>query len=250
MTLSETIYIYKTIHATILKQVEICYTNETKRELERSSAMAKPMREDEMRLINLSQKGDVNAFNQLVLKYQQTTYNVVLRMLGDRDTAADVTQDTFIAAFRAIQSFRGGPSFRAWLLRIASNQAYDYWRRTNRHPQESLDTIMNEDEPHEAGLLNALITTEQAANPEEFLLNHELQELLQKGIQELPLEQRVAVILCDVQGLTYEEIATSTQTSLGTVRSRIARGRKRLRDYLYKHRELLPGNYRLLSDRE
>ena len=150
-------------------------------------------------------------------------------MLGDRDAAADVTQDTFIAAFRAIQSFRGGSSFRAWLLRIASNQACDYWRRTNRHPQDSLDTIMDEDEPHDAGLLNALVATEQAANPEEFLLNQELQEFLQKGIQELPLDQRVAVILCDVQGLSYEEIATSTQTSLGTVRSRIARGRKRLR---------------------
>ena len=212
--------------------------------------MAEPMREDETLLINLSQKGDANAFNQLVLKYQQTTYNVVLRMLGDRETAADVTQDTFIAAFRAIQSFRGGSSFRAWLLRIASNQSYDYWRRVNRHPQDSLDTLMDEDEPHEAGVLNALIATEHAANPEEYLLNQELQELLQKGIQELPFDQRVAIILCDIQGLSYDEIAASTQTSLGTVRSRIARGRQRLRDYLYEHRELLPGNYRLLSDRE
>jgi len=212
--------------------------------------MAEPMREDETLLINLSQKGDANAFNQLVLKYQQTTYNVVLRMLGDRETAADVTQDTFIAAFRAIQSFRGGSSFRAWLLRIASNQAYDYWRRVNRRPQDSLDTLMDEDEPHEAGVLNALIATEHAANPEEYLLNQELQELLQKGIQELPFDQRVAIILCDIQGLSYDEIAASTQTSLGTVRSRIARGRQRLRDYLYEHRELLPGNYRLLSDRE
>src|SRR5438876_8238490 len=176
--------------------------------------MAEPMREDESLLINLSQKGDVNAFNQLVLKYQQTTYNVVLRMLGDRDAAADVTQDTFIAAFRAIQSFRGGSSFRAWLLRIASNQACDYWRRTNRHPQDSLDTITDEDEPHDAGLLSSLVAPEQAANPEELLLNQELQELLQTGIQQLTLDQRVAVILSDVQGLSYEEIATSTQTSL------------------------------------
>ena len=212
--------------------------------------MAEPMREDETLLINLSQKGDVNAFNQLVLKYQQTTYNVVLRMLGDRDTAADVTQDTFIAAFRAIQSFRGSSSFRAWLLRIASNQACDYWRRANRHPQDSLDTILDKDEPHDTGSLNALIATEQAVNPEEFLLNHELQALLQQGLQELPLEQRVAVILCDVQGLSYEEIAASTQTSIGTVRSRIARGRKRLRDYLYERKELLPRSYRLLTDRE
>src|SRR5438876_12164180 len=123
--------------------------------------MAEPMRENESLLINLSQKGDVNAFNQLVLKYQQTTYNVVLRMLRDRDADADVTQDTFVAAFRAIQSFRGGPSFRAWLLRIASNQACDYWRRATRHPSDSLDTIMDEDEPRDAGLLNALVATEQ-----------------------------------------------------------------------------------------
>ncbi len=212
--------------------------------------MTEPVREDEALLITRSQKGDVNAFNQLVLYYQQTTYNVVLRMLGDRDAAADVTQETFIAAFRAIQSFRGGSSFRAWLLRIASNQACDYWRRTNRHPQDSLDSMMDEDEPHDSSMLNALVVTEQAANPEEFLLNQELQELIQKGLQELPLDQRIAVILCDVQGLSYEEIAASTQTSLGTVRSRIARGRARLRGYLYNHRELLPRSYRLLTDRE
>ena len=212
--------------------------------------MTEPVREDEALLITRSQKGDVNAFNQLVLYYQQTAYNVVLRMLGDSDAAADVTQDTFIAAFRAIQSFRGGSSFRAWLLRIASNQACDYWRRTNRHPQDSLDSVMDEDEPHDSSMLNALIETEQAANPEEFLLNQELQELIQKGLQELPLDQRIAVILCDVQGLSYDEIAASTQTSLGTVRSRIARGRARLRGYLYNHRELLPRSYRLLTDRE
>jgi RNA polymerase sigma-70 factor (ECF subfamily) len=212
--------------------------------------MAELVREDEALLIARSQSGDVNAFNQLVLHYQQTVYNVILRMLGDRDTAADVAQETFIAAYRAIQSFRGGSSFRAWLLRIATNQACDHWRRTNRHPVDSLDSIMDEGELHGIGLPGTLVTTEQAANPEEFLLNQELQVLIQKGLQELPLDQRVAVVLCDVQGLSYEEIAASTQTSLGTVRSRIARGRARLRNYLYKHRELLPRNYHLLTDKE
>jgi RNA polymerase sigma-70 factor (ECF subfamily) len=171
-------------------------------------------------------------------------------MLGDRETAADVTQDTFIAAFRAIQSFRGGSSFRAWLLRIASNQACDYWRRTNRHPIDSLDSVADEDERYGTSILNSLVATEQAVNPEDFLLNQELQGLIQRGLQELPLDQRVAVILCDVQGLSYEEIDATTQTTLGTVRSRIARGRARLRNYLYKHRELLPRSYRLLTDRE
>jgi len=207
--------------------------------------MSKLMRDDEDQLIARSQRGDVDAFNQLILHYQQTTYGVVLRMLGDADVAADVTQDAFIAAFRGISSFRGGSSFRAWLLRIASNIACDHWRRTQRHPAESLEALADEDEPHSASDLGALVETEQDKNPEEYLLSQELQELIQRGLQELPLEQRVAVILCDIQGLSYEEIAASTQTTLGTVRSRIARGRARLRNYLYQHRELLPRNYRL-----
>ena len=212
--------------------------------------MTESAREDEPQLIIRSQNGDVNAFNSLVLRYQQAVYNVNLRMLGDRDTAADVTQETFIAAFRAIQSFRGGSSFRAWLLRIASNLSCDYWRRANRHPADSLESLTDEDEPYSASAMSSLVETDREVNPEEALLNQELQEVIQRGLEELPLDQRVAVILCDMQGLSYEEIATSTQTTLGTVRSRIARGRARLRNYLQKHKELLPGNYRLLSDRE
>src|SRR5579863_7944407 len=212
--------------------------------------MAETAREDEQLLIARSQRGDVGAFNQLVLRYQQTAFTVILRMLGDRDIAADVTQETFLAAFRAMPSFRGGSSFRAWLLRIATNQACDHWRRAHRHPVDSLDSLTDEDEPYSASTMSSLIETGQDVNPEEALLTQELQQVIQRGLEELPLDQRVAVILCDVQGLSYEEIAVATQTTLGTVRSRIARGRVRLRRYLLKHRELLPGNYRLLSDRE
>jgi RNA polymerase sigma-70 factor (ECF subfamily) len=210
--------------------------------------MAELVREDEGELIARSQLGDVSAFNQLVLNYQQSTYGVVFRMLGDRDIAADVTQDVFIAAFRGIQSFRGGSSFRAWLMRIASNAACDYWRRTQRHPTESLDIDADDDDAHAASILNSAVAMGQEANPEEYLLKRELQELIQRGLQELPLDQRVAVVLCDVQGLSYEEIAATTQATLGTVRSRIARGRARLRSYLYKHRELLPRDYRLSTE--
>jgi RNA polymerase sigma-70 factor (ECF subfamily) len=212
--------------------------------------MAEILREDEAQLILRSQQGDVSAFNQLVLRYQQTVYNVILRMLGDRDAAADVAQDTFIAALRGISSFRPGSSFRAWLLRIASNQACDHWRRTHRHIQESLDSLTDEDEPHATGVFSTLIATGDEVNPEESLLTHELQEVIARGLQMLPLEQRVAVILCDLQGLSYEEIAIATHATLGTVRSRIARGRMRLRDYLYQNRELLPRSYRLMTDRD
>ncbi len=210
--------------------------------------MSKPARDDEEQLIIRSQRGDGNAFNQLVLHYQQTLYSVVLRMLGNPDSAADVTQDAFLAAYRGIQSYRGGSSFRAWLLRIGSNAACDYWRRTQRHPAESLEALTEEEEPRAPELLSALADTALSGNPEERLLTLELQQLIQQGLQQLPLEQRVAVVLCDIQGLSYEEVAETTQTSLGTVRSRIARGRMRLRNYLYRYKELLPRNYRLSKE--
>lgn len=208
------------------------------------------VRDDEEQLIARSQRGDVDAFNQLVLRYQQTLYGVILRMLGDPDIAADVTQDAFIAAFRGIRTYRGGSSFRAWLLRIGSNMAHDHWRRTQRRPSESLDSLTEEDEPHSASLLQILAAQGPESNPEERLLTQELQEVIERGLQALPLDQRIAIVLCDIEGLSYEEIAAATQTSLGTVRSRISRGRGRLRNYLYQHRELLPRHYRLSNNEE
>ncbi|MDQ2902396.1 MAG: sigma-70 family RNA polymerase sigma factor [Chloroflexota bacterium] len=211
--------------------------------------MSRLLRDDETRLISRSQGGDVQAFNELVLQYQQHVYNLVFRMLGDRDMAADITQDAFIAAFRNIQSFRGGSSFRAWLLRIASNLVCDHWRRVQRHPTESLDGFTDEDEPHTSSVLSSLAAPGLDNNPEEHLLNQEVQGLIQQALEQLPLDQRLAVVLCDVQGLSYEEVATATQSTLGTVRSRISRGRARLRTYLQRHEELLPRSFRLYTDR-
>ncbi len=201
--------------------------------------------DDEAQLIARSQGGDVPAFNQLIARYQQSVYRTVYRIVGNPDVAADVTQDAFVAAFRNIRTYRGGASLRAWLLRIGSNMACDYWRRTQRRPVESLDSLVDEDEARSPGFLSTLAVSDTASNPEAYSLTKELQELLQNGIQQLPLDQRTAVILCDIEGLSYEEIAAATQTSLGTIRSRISRGRARLRAYLYRNRELLPRNYRL-----
>ncbi len=209
--------------------------------------MNKPARDDEEQLIARSQHGEVNAFNQLVLHYQQTLYNTVFRLLGDSDTAADVTQDAFIAAYRAIQSYRGGSSFRAWLLRIGTNLACDHWRRVRRQRSESLESLTEEEEPHAIHLLGALTAGEVEGNPEAYVLTRELQELIQQGLQLLTLDQRTALILCDIEGLSYEEVAQATQTTMGTVRSRISRARGRLRTYLYEHKELLPRDYRLTN---
>lgn len=209
--------------------------------------MSKHTPDDEEWLIARSKRGDIEAFNRLVERYQQLMYASVLRVLGNTDAAADVTQDAFLSAFRHIQSFKGGSSFRAWLLRIGSNLACDYWRYKQRHPATSLDAMTAEEEPHAQETLNSLVTNAISDNPEEQLLTLELQNIIQHGLQELPLEQRVAVVLCDIEGFSYEEVATATQTSLGTVRSRISRGRGRLRQYLAQHRELLPRDYRLTN---
>jgi RNA polymerase sigma-70 factor, ECF subfamily len=207
--------------------------------------MDKLARDKEEQLITLSQQGNVDAFNQLVLRYQQFVYNTIFRLLGDYDTASDITQDTFIVAFRAIRTYRGGSSFRAWLLRIGTNLAHDHWRRLQRRPTASLDEIVENEHLHTIKRLQSLASAELSENPEEYMLTQELLELLQQGLATLSLEQRTALILCDIQGLAYEEVAQVTQTTLGTVRSRISRGRSRLRDYLQAHKELLPRDYRL-----
>jgi RNA polymerase sigma-70 factor (ECF subfamily) len=202
---------------------------------------------DEQLLVARSQRGDVPAFNQLVERYQDSAYGLALRMLGDPELAADVTQDAFMSAFRAVERFRGG-SFRAWLLRIVSNACYDQWRAARRHPTTSLELVAGDDhgeaahpEPHDSFI-------DDRWNPEAAALRGELIELIARALLQLPPEQRLAVVLSDVQGLAYDEIAEVMQTSLGTVKSRIARGRSHLRDLLRTHPELLPSTYRRASE--
>lgn len=195
---------------------------------------------DELALIASAQKGDTRAFNQLVLLYQSMAYNIAYRILSDPDAAADATQDAFLSAFKAMGKFRGG-SFKAWLLRIVTNACYDQLRVKQRRPSTSLDDL-----PVETDHTSYL--RDPAEQPDEFVERQELNQMIQQGISTLPVEQRVIVVLSDVQGLSYQEIAEVTGTSLGTVKSRLSRGRSRLRDYLVAQRELLPARYRLRDD--
>src|SRR5215469_10874987 len=126
--------------------------------------MDKLAQDKEEQLITRSQQGDVDAFNQLVSFYQQLVYNTIFRLLGDYDTASDITQDTFIAAFKSIRTYRGGTSFRAWLLRIATNLTYDHWRRLQRRPTSSLDEIEEEEHPHTINRLPSLTAPESSEN--------------------------------------------------------------------------------------
>ena len=194
----------------------------------------------ERTVIVRSQRGDRGAFNTLVIRYQSAAYGLALRMLGDADAAADVTQDAFFAAFRNIGSFRG-TSFRAWLLRIVSNGCYDYWRAQGRRPTESLDALLTEgDDAPATSAPPPLSLSDEAWNPEGAALRAEMIAAIEAAVLRLAPDQRLVIILSDIQGLSYEEIARVAEIPLGTVKSRIARARARLREMLLGQPELFP----------
>jgi len=196
---------------------------------------------DEKALIDAARRGDVGSFNRLVLNYQSMAYNLAYRILGNRDAAADATQDAFLSVFKAIGKFRGG-SFKAWLLRIVTNACYDQLRLKQRRPATSLDALL----VLESAPVQSL--TDPGESPEEYAVRQELNRAIQVGIGTLPPEQRVALVLSDVQGLSYQEIAEVTGASLGTVKSRLSRARGKMRDFLLEQRELLPSQYRLKNE--
>jgi len=195
------------------------------------------MADEERRLVEVAQRGDVESFNELVRLFEGRVYTLCYRMLGDAESAADAAQDAFLAAFRNLRSFRGG-SFRSWMLRIATNTCYDVLRVRKRRPSVSLD-IEADDESASSPLQIA----DTAESPDDFAQRRELAAAIQNGLTELPDEQRIVLILSDIQGLAYEEIAQITNSNLGTIKSRLSRGRARLREVL-KAGELLPARYR------
>jgi RNA polymerase sigma factor (sigma-70 family) len=197
---------------------------------------------DENALIQATRLGDLDAFNTLVLAYQHQVYNLAYRILGEAAAASDATQDAFISAYKNLKSFRGG-SFKSWLLRIVTNACYDDLRRRKRRPATSLDEL-TDGEDGEAGY--DLPSADDG--PETIAQRHELAGLIQCGITTLPDDQRIVLVLSDIQGLSYGEIAALTHSNLGTVKSRLSRARARLRVYLQGRGELLPEIYRLGGD--
>jgi RNA polymerase sigma-70 factor (ECF subfamily) len=175
--------------------------------------------------------GDRTAFAQLMEHYQSACYGLAWRLLGDADQAADATQDAFVHAYDAIGKFRGG-IFRSWLLRITANASYDILRRAQRRPTTVLpDPDEGAAELPDAGAPNPIVEAARA----------ELYRHLDVALRLLPVDQRTAVVLCDVYGMDYGEVADATSSALGTVKSRIHRGRLRLRELMAEHRELFEG---------
>jgi RNA polymerase sigma-70 factor (ECF subfamily) len=190
---------------------------------------------DEQELITRSRQGDLGSFNRLVETYQALIYGVAYRMLGSAAAADDVAQETFISAYQHLRSFRGG-SLKSWLVRIATNACYDQLRSGKRQRSTSLEGLQESDP--------AWQPRSPAESPEESILRAELSRFIQAALQVLTPDQRATVLLSDVEGFSYEEIAEATGASLGTVKSRLSRARAALRDYFLQHGELLPSRFR------
>ncbi|MBI3176255.1 MAG: sigma-70 family RNA polymerase sigma factor [Chloroflexi bacterium] len=195
---------------------------------------------DEPALIHDAQRGNLDAFNTLVLHYQDTVFNTALRILGDEDQAADAAQEAFISAFRSITSFRGG-SFKAWLMRTVTNACYDELRRKKRRPTTPLEPELDDGDEMDSPrwLADPNFTPEQVAEADE------VEHAIQHCLEALPVEFRAVVVLADIQGMDYTEVASSVRVPLGTIKSRLARARLRLRECLQGFAELLPASYRL-----
>ena len=200
---------------------------------------------DEAALILDATQGDLNAFNRLVLAYQDLVFAQAYRMMGEVESAEDATQEAFISAFRSIRSYRGG-SFRAWLLRIVTNACYDELRRRKRRLTTPLEPIDAEDEEIESPRWMA----DPGETPEDRTERLELDRAIQNCLESLAPDFRSVVVLVDLQGLDYIEAAQVIDKPVGTVKSRLSRARLRLRDCLQGWWELIPAQIRLVNEGE
>jgi RNA polymerase sigma-70 factor (ECF subfamily) len=201
---------------------------------------------DETNQVQMAQKGDLEAFNRLVLAYQEMAFNVAFRILSDEAAAEDATQNAFLSAYRSLGTYRGG-SFRAWLLRMVTNTCNDELRRRKRHPTTPLEPQGDDDQE---GIESPHWLADDAPGPEGTLEQAELEQAVQHCLDNLPYDFNVVLVMIDIEGLDYLEVSQSIGKPLGTIKSRLARARLRLRDCLQGYRELLPAQFRLLSEEQ
>ena len=185
-------------------------------------------REREQAVIRQILDGDVNAFEELMAAYEKNVYNLALRTVNDREDAADMAQEAFIKAYQSLSSFRGDSKFSVWLYRIVSNVCLDFLRRRNRRSTVSLS--VEDDEGEEA----QLDIPDESFSPEAQLERRLTREAVQRGLSGLPPDSRQILLLREIQGLSYEEIARVLDLEVGTVKSRLFRARKKLCAFLLK----------------
>lgn len=199
---------------------------------------------DETRMVEYALQGDLDAFNRLVLAYQDLAFNVAYRIMGTSAAAEDMTQDAFISAYRKLNTFRGG-SFKAWLLRIVTNACYDELRRYKRRPTVALEPVGADQEEIESPAW----LEDPGESPEDAATRTELGLAIQHCLDDLEIDFRSVVVLVDVQGMDYKEASEALETPLGTIKSRLARARGRMQDCLKGFGELLPLQFRQEDER-
>ncbi len=194
----------------------------------------------EKALIQAAQRGDLEAFNLLILRYQNLLFGIALRLLGDEDTAADAVQEALISAFRRFHTFRGD-SLKSWLARVVVNASYDELRKKRRQHSVPLEQLNAEGDEIEssAWLVDPL------ADPEVQFESSELENAIQSSLAKLPAVYRLMLVLVDIEGMSYEEAAQAAGIPVGTVKSRLARARVQMQKSLQSSGELLPVSYRM-----
>ena len=183
-------------------------------------------REQEVQIVQRVLQGDVNAFEKLVLEYEKSVYAITQRMTGNAEDAADMTQETFIKAYNSLSSFRGDSKFSVWLYRIATNVCLDFLRSRSRKPTVSLSVEDDDGEEVELDI------ADESQSPERLLERGLTRDAVRRGLDALSPEYRQILLLREIQGLSYEEIADALTLEVGTVKSRIFRARKRLCAFL------------------
>ena len=187
---------------------------------------------DDVVLVQQSQRGDTVAMERLIIKYQNRIHNVILKMCGNQDDAAELTQETFVKVIESIDKFKGRSSFYTWLFRIAVNLTLNYCQRHARVVTRSLDCEQTERDGEAQQALRDFLRDDRAADPAMVAQSRELCDLAMESLLKLDEPQRAVVVLRDIEGMNYVEIADVLNIELGTVRSRLSRARSNLRETL------------------
>ena len=187
---------------------------------------------DETAILARVRGGDTAAMEHLIIKYQARIYNTILKICANKDDAAELTQDTFVKAIEKINTFQGKSSFYTWIFRIAVNHTLNYCKRKFKLGFDSLDASYGGDSEQGRRLLKDFLADTASPDPVALAQNKEIYEFVSRALMKLNSDQRAVIVLCDIEGMNYAQIANVLEIGLGTVKSRLARGRKNLREIL------------------
>ena len=187
---------------------------------------------DDKSLVRLCQQGDSDAMGRLIVKYQDRVYNTILKICGNTDDAAELTQETFVKVIEKINSFKGNSLFYTWLFRVAVNLTYNFCKRRAKQPKWSLDELTGSDFDDVRRQLRSYLADDNAVDPAMLAQRAEAGKLAMAALSGLDDSQRVMVVLRDIEGMSYSEIAETLKMELGTVKSRLSRARSTLKNIL------------------